>query len=275
LTRQHTKKNETSSSERNWKFFVFVAAGVTSTSMAEGDADKRLRVSFLHPDLGIGGAERLVVDAALALQRRGHTVRVVTPHHDRGHCFPETLRELYVVVAGGCLVPATVFGRLKALCAYMRMVLAAVYLTCFSGFKPDVVVVDQVSACLPVLRLLAPNAKVVFYCHFPDLLLTQRQTPLKKLYRGPIDWLEEVTTGMADKVLVNSHFTAGVFHDTFRRLPHVTPEILYPSLDTNKFDQLSEIITSEPYSCLTFLSINRYERKKELGLALKAFGESP
>ena len=26
------------------------------------------RVVFLHPDLGIGGAERLVVDAAVALQ---------------------------------------------------------------------------------------------------------------------------------------------------------------------------------------------------------------
>jgi len=64
-----------------------------------------------------------------------------------------------------------------------------------------------VSACLPVLRLLAPNARIVFYCHFPDLLLTQRTSKLKQLYRWPLDWLEEVTTGMADKVLVNSNFT--------------------------------------------------------------------
>ena len=27
----------------------------------------RLRIAFLHPDLGLGGAERLVVDAAVAL----------------------------------------------------------------------------------------------------------------------------------------------------------------------------------------------------------------
>ena len=39
-------------------------------------------VVFLHPDLGIGGAERLVVDAAVALKRRGHTVTMVTSHHD-------------------------------------------------------------------------------------------------------------------------------------------------------------------------------------------------
>lgn len=36
-----------------------------------------MRVTFLHPDLGIGGAERLIVDAALALQRKGHQIR----HH--------------------------------------------------------------------------------------------------------------------------------------------------------------------------------------------------
>jgi alpha-1,3/alpha-1,6-mannosyltransferase len=34
------------------------------------------QVVFLHPDLGIGGAERLVVDAALALQAKGHKVTI-------------------------------------------------------------------------------------------------------------------------------------------------------------------------------------------------------
>lgn len=41
-----------------------------------------LRVCFVHPDLGIGGAERLVVDAAVALQSKGHNVSMVTSHHD-------------------------------------------------------------------------------------------------------------------------------------------------------------------------------------------------
>ena len=35
-----------------------------------------MRIAFLHPDLGIGGAERLVVDAAVALQQQGHDVTV-------------------------------------------------------------------------------------------------------------------------------------------------------------------------------------------------------
>ena len=55
----------------------------------------------------------------------------------------------------------------------------------------------QVSACIPFLRLLCrPSCRVLFYCHFPDMLLTQRKSFFKKLYRFPLDWLEEYTTGM-------------------------------------------------------------------------------
>lgn len=49
------------------------------------------RPKFVHPDLGIGGAERLVVDAAVGLQDQGkHLVTMFTSHHDRTHCFEET-----------------------------------------------------------------------------------------------------------------------------------------------------------------------------------------
>ncbi len=36
--------------------------------------ERPLAVAFIHPDLGLGGAERLVVDAALELSARGHAV---------------------------------------------------------------------------------------------------------------------------------------------------------------------------------------------------------
>jgi alpha-1,3/alpha-1,6-mannosyltransferase len=49
-----------------------------------------VKVVFVHPDLGIGGAERAVVDAALALKSKGHEVRFLTAHHDPAHCFQET-----------------------------------------------------------------------------------------------------------------------------------------------------------------------------------------
>lgn len=56
------------------------------------------RVVFLHPDLGIGGAERLVVDAAVALKSQGCSVQIWTAHYDPTHCFSETLDEELPVV---------------------------------------------------------------------------------------------------------------------------------------------------------------------------------
>jgi alpha-1,3/alpha-1,6-mannosyltransferase len=38
-----------------------------------------------------GGAERLVVDAALGLKTLGHSVDIYTSHHDPKHCFDETI----------------------------------------------------------------------------------------------------------------------------------------------------------------------------------------
>ncbi|CAH1244004.1 ALG2 [Branchiostoma lanceolatum] len=233
-----------------------------------------VKVVFLHPDLGIGGAERLVVDAALALKSRGHDVRFLTAHHDPGHCFPETRDGTLSVTAVGDWLPRSVLGHCYALCAYLRMVVAALCLVGFSGWEYDVVFCDQISACVPFLRLNR-WVRVIFYCHFPDQLLTQRRSTLKRLYRAPIDWLEETTTGMADCVLVNSKFTAGVFRDTFSSLAQVTPAVLYPSLNFSAFDA-----PVDPPGDLVpqgagpvFLSINRYERKKNLSLAIRALGK--
>lgn len=50
---------------------------------------KPRNIIFLHPDLGIGGAERLIVDAAVGLQDLGHKVTIFTSHCDPRHCFEE------------------------------------------------------------------------------------------------------------------------------------------------------------------------------------------
>ncbi|KAJ7313652.1 hypothetical protein JRQ81_005232 [Phrynocephalus forsythii] len=137
----------------------------------------------------------------------------------------------------------------------------------------DVFFCDQVSACIPILRLARTRKKVLFYCHFPDQLLTKRESFIKRIYRKPLDWLEEYTTGMADCILVNSCFTANVFKQTFKTLSHVNPEVLYPSLNFSKFDTVFSADAASIFpnrKKFLFLSINRYERKKDLELALKA-----
>lgn len=164
-----------------------------------------VKVCFIHPDLGIGGAEKAMVDAALSLQKSGYQAEFFTSHHDPSHCFKETRDGTFTVTVAGDWLPRSFFGRFYAFCAYLRMIYTAIYLVFFSNLDFDLIFCDQISACIPVLKM--SKRPIIFYCHFPDMLLTQRDSWLKKLYRYPIDWLEEITTGMADKVLVNSKFT--------------------------------------------------------------------
>ncbi|XP_068675796.1 alpha-1,3/1,6-mannosyltransferase ALG2-like isoform X2 [Montipora foliosa] len=231
-----------------------------------------VRVAFIHPDLGIGGAERLVVDAGLALKSHGHEVHYFTSHHDKSHCFEETRNGSLSVTCVGDWLPRHCFGYFYAFWAYIRMIYVSFYLIFFSSWRMDVIFCDQVSACIPVLKL--SKSRVVFYCHFPDMLLTQRNGFFKKMYRALLDSLEEITTGMADLILVNSNFTAETFKSTFKSLCNQRPRVLYPSLNFSTFD--IPLVSEEtddllpPSAKFVFLSINRYERKKNLKLALEA-----
>lgn len=177
------------------------------------------------------------------------------------------------------------------------MIFVAFYLVFASGLDFDAVFCDSISACIPVLRLFRPSVKVIFYCHFPDQLLTARSSMWKKLYRGPIDWVEEKSTGMAHCLLVNSQFTGALiiivvkyteplivenflliaeqFRKTFRSLRAIQLSVVYPSVNMNSFDEELESLPEDtlPSSAShVFLSINRYERKKNVALAIQAFG---
>ena len=233
-----------------------------------------MKVLLLHPDLGIGGAERLVVDVALVLKSLSHDVHIVTTHHDKNHCFEETRDGTIDVTVAGDWFPRSMLGRCFALMAYYRMFIAAIYAVFFSGLEYDLIFCDQISACIPILKF--SKKKIIFYCHFPDQLLTERKSLLKKVYRYPIDCLEEWTTGLADVVVVNSKFTAETFRKTFKSLAKTDIQVIYPSINFSAFDRklegdlndlkLKDIAT-------VFLSINRYERKKNIGLAIKALKE--
>ena len=113
-------------------------------------------------------------------------------------------------------------------------------------------------------KLCQAPPQVLFYCHYPDLLLARRGSRLHALYRGPLDWAEQASTGTADVVLVNSEYTrraccrpkaphscrecrnlvthadatdwgvrcTGIFADTFVRLHSrgTAPAVLHPAV---------------------------------------------
>ncbi|VDD96476.1 unnamed protein product [Enterobius vermicularis] len=222
-----------------------------------------MKVTFVHPDLGIGGAERLVVDAATAMRMNGHRVVIVTNSYSTSHCFEESKN---FEIKSVDVFPRTIFNRCAALCAYIRMCIAALYVA--FAVETDLVFCDSISACIIIFR-----AKIIYYCHFPDLLLTDRETFVKTVYRSFIDRIEEWSTGMADLICVNSKFTEEVAQATFKSLTKKL-YVLYPTLNTQFFDdcQPTEIDGIPESAKYIFVSINRFEKKKRVGLAIEAFG---
>jgi alpha-1,3/alpha-1,6-mannosyltransferase len=140
---------------------------------------------------------------------------------------------------------------------------------------PSSFFVDQLSAGIPLLRLLQPRPRVLFYCHFPDKLLAKKGGLVKALYRAPFDWLESWSTGCSDTIVVNSHFTKSIFADAFPTLKHREPGVVYPCVDINA-GQLVQRATPLWKNKKVLLSINRFEKKKDVALAIRAFaGLSP
>ncbi|KAI9344942.1 hypothetical protein BDR26DRAFT_835470 [Obelidium mucronatum] len=231
----------------------------------------RLRVAFVHPDLGIGGAERLVVDAAVGLRARGHAVAVFTSHHDPTHCFAETRDGSLPVVVRGDWLPRSIGGKAVVLCAIVRSLYLACTMLLFESKDFDVLIVDQLSISLPILRFSA--ARILFYCHFPDKLLAKRESFIKKLYRIPFDLMEEITTRMADCIVVNSNFTRQIFKDAFPSIK-VNPKVLYPAIRIEAYNATggsTKDFRKHLKNKTILVSINRFERKKNIALAIQAF----
>ncbi|OCK83610.1 glycosyltransferase family 4 protein [Lepidopterella palustris CBS 459.81] len=238
-------------------------------------APKSHNIVFFHPDLGIGGAERLIIDAAMGLQKLGHNVTIFTSHCDPRHCFDEARDgTLDVRVRGNSIVPIAILGRFSILCTILRQLHLVLQIAVFSSelwkLKPTVFFVDQLSAQIPLLRLLHPSVRVIFYCHFPDQLLVKKGGIFKTLYRIPFNWLETWSTGCSDNIVVNSNFTKGVLGEIHPSLKNRKPSIVYPCVDTSSADQVEDVkpLWSDKK---VLVSINRFEGKKDINLAIKAF----
>ena len=247
-------------------------------------SSKQENVVFFHPDLGIGGAERLVVDAAVGLKNLGNNVTIFTSHRDTSHCFEEARDgTLDVRVRGDTIIPPTILGRFKVLCSILRQLHLLVAITRsgeLAKLKPSVFFLDQLSAGIPFLRWYWEDTQTLFYCHFPDLLLVQnRKAWYKRLWRIGFDWWESWSIRGADRVVVNSRFTKDVVERIWPGLGgNNGVGVLYPSVDTKGNSDVNGGCLDEKdgqqmwKSKKVLLSINRFEKKKNVALAIHAFG---
>ena len=113
-----------------------------------------LRIKIIHLDMGIGGAEQLVVNIACSMKELGHDVLILTANHDKSHCFEETkpggALGGSLLVYGGWL-PRSVFGKFTALFSIVRMIYLALVCVSLYFSSTDLVFIDGVSAPIPLL----------------------------------------------------------------------------------------------------------------------------
>jgi alpha-1,3/alpha-1,6-mannosyltransferase len=122
--------------------------------------------------------------------------------------------------------------------AYIRTLICALWLICYDGgYKA--IVCDQVSIVLPFLRITGQNT--IFYCHFPDKLLSgSKKNILKRIYRFFIDLAEELSLLFAKKIYVNSEYTKEIFFMHYKlitKIKKIDVEILYPAIDFKQFEE--------------------------------------
>jgi alpha-1,3/alpha-1,6-mannosyltransferase len=149
-------------------------------------------------------------------------LKVIQPH---AHLISS---EELAVESYGDFLPRSLFGMFHLLFSALRSLYLAIYIYIFCPLHYDVVIVDQISFSIPILKHCADH--VIFYCHFPDKFLAPKSSnPVRLLaYRYWFDQWEEVTIAKADRVLVNSRFTAKKYKEAF---PGKTePDVLYPGV---------------------------------------------
>ena len=193
------------------------------------------------------------------------------------------LGTLEVRVRGHWLIPATILGRFKILCAILRQLHLLINITLngeLARLHPYAFFADQLSAGIPFLRWRWKDTRILFYCHFPDLLLVQgRQRLSKRIWRLLFDWLEGWGTNAADRVVVNSEFTKSIVEGVWKGIGgDKGVGVVYPCVNIKEVDEEENAngeIRGHNFHELwrgkkVVLSINRFERKKNIDLAVKA-----
>lgn len=146
-------------------------------------------VLIFHLDLGVGGAERLIVCLALALLELGWEVTIATTRFSEDHCFPELLNFKGKILTYGSFIPRSIFGTFTALFSIFRLLYLYICLLLFrekrdkdsSSRSYDLVINDQLGLFNPHLKSL--GRKIAFYCHYPDPLMASQQSAIKRWYR--------------------------------------------------------------------------------------------
>jgi len=224
---------------------------------------------FVRPRLDVSGADRLVVDAALALQAHGWHAAAAVNFFNPAWTQPEVTSGQVGVTAFGGIPPWCAGGRMRALTALVNQWLLLRRLR-RQGPAPDLFICDILPHAATAIRRWFPDSAVLVYCHFPDRLSVAARGPYG-IYRSAIGRLEDRGMMAAHRVLANSGYTADAVRRTFPFLPADRIAIVRPGVQLPPASTRRESESDAASPKRTILSVARFDPLKGLPLAIEAF----
>uniref|UniRef100_A0A0N4Z5U7 Alpha-1,3/1,6-mannosyltransferase ALG2 n=1 Tax=Parastrongyloides trichosuri TaxID=131310 RepID=A0A0N4Z5U7_PARTI len=221
-----------------------------------------MQIVIIHPEQWNGGSDRCTMALIRHFSQAGHQVIWYTTMIDE-YWKDEDFSGIDVRNLNLPCHPGDWWSQNAALGLY----------SIFDDINPDAIIIDHSASCLPILKWRFPRCKILFYCHFPQQLVTPSRFFLYRWYSGLIGLLESHLFELADVIMVNSKFTAENFH---RVMPNIAKEkltVVYPPCDVDAI-----AVEGKPISRLSrpkneryiFLSMNRFWPEKRLDIIVGA-----
>ncbi|PIC18421.1 hypothetical protein B9Z55_024322 [Caenorhabditis nigoni] len=238
-------------------------AQMSSSTLNNNIATKKMHVVIVHPEQWNGGSDRCTVALIRHFVSQGHRVTWLTTMIDeywKNHTFDGVeIREV-----GLKLHPGDWWSQNVALGWHMV----------FSNLNPDVAIIDHSASCVPMIKWRFPQCKILFYCHFPQQLVTPSRFFLYRWYAKLIGIVEEELFGQIDQIFVNSNFTATQFCKVMPNIEKSKVRVVYPPCDIDFIVTASEKPVSRAEraknNAYTFLSMNRFWPEKRLDIIVEA-----
>ena len=215
-----------------------------------------------------------MLDAAHELIGKGHDVAFHVPARRGGPEFDD-IPAAMPFRRNGAWLPEQIGGRLQLPCAIAREFVAA---RALASTRPayDVVICDGVAHVLPWLKHRT-SARLLYFGHFRDVRVTRPpREGWYEWYRGPLDRWETRGLAAADRIVVNSRFTAALFRDAFPQLASaplvvVHPGVTAPARPIGRAEGQRYKSPAVADDAIVVLAMGRFDANKNLPLALHAF----
>ncbi|KAL3118785.1 hypothetical protein niasHT_002622 [Heterodera trifolii] len=230
-------------------------------------------VVIIHPEQWNGGSDRCTIGLLRHFVQAGHKVFWLTTMIDT-YWAGEDFHGVEIIgpslFAHMPLHPGDWYTQNTALALY--------YLFSKRGMgSPDLVVVDHSASCVPLLKWFFPRCRVLFYCHFPQQLVTPSRFFLYRWYAYLMGLVEGRLFEYVDIVLVNSEFTGRQFRQVMPTVSDAKIRVVYPPCDVDSLRcaWVRPISRADrpPNERYLFLSMNRFWPEKRLEIIIEAAAE--